>query len=212
MKGDKMNNNDMDTLIKKHYGFIIKSTSDVTGKYVSADSDHYLSIAMEAFQEAYERYEIGKGPFLPFAKLVIKSRLYNQLKKEKKDKETLSIDEMEEQGLFLGEDPELNNPLKEEIMEWARELQQFSISFEHLVENSPKHKDTRSRAVTISEDSSKEKEVTDFIYDKKRLPIRMVATNRNVSEKIIKGSKVFILSIILVFFKQYEQLILWIKR
>lgn len=97
-------------------------------------------------------------------------------------------------------------------MEWARELQQFSISFEHLVENSPKHKDTRSRAVTISEDSSKEKEVTDFIYDKKRLPIRMVATNRNVSEKIIKGSKVFILSIILVFFKQYEQLILWIKR
>lgn len=207
-----MNNNDMDNLIKQHYGFIIKSTSDVTGKYVSADSDLYLSIAMEAFQEAYHRYELDKGPFLPFAKLVIKSRLYNQLKKEQKGKQVASIDELEEQGIFLGEDPENDNPLKEEIIEWAKELQQFSITFEHLVESSPKHRDTRIRAIDISEKSSNDGEVTGFIHEKKRLPIRLISTKQNVTEKIIKGSKVFILSIIVVFYKKYEQLILWIKR
>lgn len=80
------------------------------------------------------------------------------------------------------------------------------------MESSPKHRDTRIRAIDISEKSSSDGEVTGFIYEKKRLPIRLISTKQNVTEKIIKGSKVFILSIIIVFYKKYEQLILWIKR
>ena len=207
-----MRNQRLEELMKDHMGFIIKTTSDLTGRYVSVENDDAFSVALEAFHEAYERHDAEKGPFLPYVKLVIRSRLINFLKKEQKDDNLASMDEMEEEGSFFGEPSEMDDALKLEILEWEKELSYFSIDFEKLVEHSPKHKDTRKRAIDISEKSGKDREVTSFLYEKKRLPIKMLALKHKVTEKIIKRSKVFILSLIIVFFKNFEELIRWIKR
>lgn len=207
-----MDNETIDKLIQTHYGFILKSISDITGKYVSIENDDSLSIALLAFQEAYERYDEEKGPFLPYAKLVIRSRLYTYLKKENENKKIASLNEMEEGGQFVGEDSPLDNPLHLEIKAWQKELALFSISFDRLADHSPKHRDTKDRAISISEKSSEEEEITLFLYDKKRLPNRKISVLCNVTEKVVKGSKIFILAVIIVFLKKFEYLIQWIKR
>ena len=49
------------------------------------------------------------------------------------------------------------------------------------------------------------------VYEKKRLPIRDISRKFEITEKILKRSKVFILSTAVLFFKKYTNLIVWIK-
>jgi RNA polymerase sigma factor len=48
-------NTDVNELIEKHMPFIIKSISDVTGRYVSCENDEELSVGLLGFHEAIEK-------------------------------------------------------------------------------------------------------------------------------------------------------------
>ena len=97
--------------------------------------------------------------------------------------------------------------LRDEILAFKKELEQFDITFEILAEKSPKHKDTRDRAIRIGYRVSDDGVIIEKVYEKKRLPIRDI----EITEKILKRSKVFILSTAVLFFKKYTNLIVWIK-
>ena len=77
-KGPKMDRNDF---IEESIPFIVKTTSSFLGRYVCTDNDEEFSIALIAFNEAIERYDEERGNFWSFAKLVIESRLKNNLQK-----------------------------------------------------------------------------------------------------------------------------------
>lgn len=206
--------NRLNEIIEKHYGFIVRTVSETTGRYVSVQNDDCLSIGLQAFQEAVEKHDPERGNLLSFAKVVIRSRLLNYLKIENRDHcDEVSLDELEERGKAVPDaspgNPE--NELAHEISLWKKELEQFNITFELLVEESPRHKDTRERAIDISEKSSSIVSITNFIYDRKRFPIKKVSLKLSVSEKILKHSKVFILSVTVLFFKNYRNLKIWIK-
>ncbi|MEG0326111.1 MAG: sigma factor, partial [Cellulosilyticaceae bacterium] len=66
---------DINEVIEGYMPMIIKTISDTTGKYVSAENSEELSIGLMAFIEAIERYEEERGEFTSFAKLIIKSRV-----------------------------------------------------------------------------------------------------------------------------------------
>ena len=74
---------DKNAFIKQHIPFIIKTVSQITGQYVTLNQDE-MSIALLAFNEAIDKYEEERGEFLPFAKVVIRSRVLNYLEKEQK--------------------------------------------------------------------------------------------------------------------------------
>lgn len=83
---------------------------------------------------------------------------------------------------------------------------------EDLIKEAPKHSDTRENAINVSKKASKDLEVTDFMYEKKRLPIKKISLKYMVTEKVIKRSKKFIISLIIIFFKKYRNLMLWIGK
>lgn len=168
---------------------------------------------MIAFKEAVEKYDESKGSLLNFVKVVIRSRVIDYLRKEKKNEEMASLDSMAESGVqFQDESRQSENVLAIEIEEWKSTIEDFDISLEQLIEESPKHKDSRERAIHISEKSSKHKPITIPLFEKKRLPIKLTATYNNVSVKVIKGNKVFITSTIIIFKNGLASLIDWIKR
>ena len=101
--------------------------------------------------------------------------------------------------------------LRDEILSFKKELEQFDITFEILAEKSPKHKDTRDRAIRIGYRVSDDGVIIEKVYEKKRLPIRDISRKFEITEKILKRSKVFILSTAVLFFKKYTNLIVWIK-
>lgn len=202
-------------LIETHMPFIIKSISDVTGRYVSCENDEELSVGMLGFTEAIERYDNEKGHFLSFAKLVIGSRIKNYLKSENKHQHS-SLEELMDNGLeikdeYLEEERD-NSLLVDEINKLKDEISSFGFSLEDLVDEAPKQQATRMNAIYLSEEISKEEELTSFMYLKKRLPIKRIVLRFAVTEKVIKRSKKFIISVVIIIDKNLGILKNWIRK
>ena len=205
--------------IEKHIPFIISCISKFTGRYVSIENDDEYSIGMIAFVEAIEKYKESRGDFYAFSRLVIESRLKNFFEKENKHSKNKSIEDYKERGTDLVDNLEnhdkddLNREFTiNEIKKLKEEIDDFGFGFEELVNEAPKHKDTREKAIDISEKSSREKDITDFMFVKKRLPIKNMSDRFDVSEKVIRKSKLFIITVIIILFRGYRNLKLWIKK
>lgn len=202
-------------LIENHMPFIIKSISDVTGRYVSCENDEELSVGMLGFSEAIERYDNEKGHFLSFAKLVIASRIKNYLKAENRHQHS-SLEELLDKGLEIKdeylEQKEDNSLLVEEINRLKSEISSFGFTLEDLVNEAPKQQATRQNAINLSEKISKEEELTSFMYLKKRLPIKRIVLKFSVTEKVIKRSKKFIISAVIILDKNLIALKNWIRK
>lgn len=203
----------LEELIEQHMPFIIRTISSMTGNYVSVQQDEEFSVALSAFAEAVERFDGERGTFLSYAGLVIRSRLKTHLEQERhRQREELSLKAMEESGTVLMDSRTEGNNLREEILIYREELQKFGLSLEDLVDHSPKHRDTRHRAVEAARTASEDKKIVARTYEKKKLPIRAVAVLCNLSEKIIKTSKIFILGTMVVFVNKLSGMIEWIQE
>lgn len=208
-------NTTVNELIKNHMPFIIKCISDVTGRYVSCENDEELSIGLLGFHEAIERYDNEKGHFLSYAKLVIGSRIKNYLKSENKHLHS-SLDELIDKGIDIKDEyfepKEDNGVLLEEINKLKYEISSFGFTLEDLVNEAPKQQATRKNAISLSEEISKDEEFTSFMYLKKRLPIKRIVLKFSVTEKVIKRSKKFIISVVIIIDKNLSALKNWIRK
>lgn len=200
-------------LIEKYMAFLIKTVSGFTGRYISIENDEEFEIALLAFTEAVEKYQSEKGVFLAFAKLVIVSRLKNYAEKEKKHEKVVSLDELYESGQdFQAEEAEKQDDyLQQEILRYKKELLFFGLTFEKLADEAPRHKDTRETALDAAEKAGKYEEIVEETYRKRKLPIRRVAVLAELTEKVIKRSKSFILSAMIIFAKEFPSLLYWIR-
>lgn len=216
IRQQKENSCNINRIIEENIPFIIKSISSVTGRYVSIENDEEFSVGLLAFTEAFQKYDSDKGEFYSFAKLVISSRVKNYLKRENKYSKDISIEEVKEQGIDISDDYinpiEDKNELIREIHKFKLELAEFNLTLEELADAAPKHKDTRNNAISISEKISKDEPITAFIFLKKRLPIKQISLKYTITEKVLKTSKKFILSTTIIFFRNYRNLLLWIKK
>ncbi|AGF57113.1 RNA polymerase sigma factor [Clostridium saccharoperbutylacetonicum] len=208
-------NTSINELIENHMPFIIKSISEVTGRYVSCENDEELSVGLLGFHEAIERYDNEKGHFLSYAKLVIGSRIKNYLKSENKHQHS-SLDDLLDKGVDIKDEyfepKEDNSLLLEQINKLKTEIGSFGFTFEDLVNEAPKQQATRKNAIMLAEQISVEEEFTSFMYLKKRLPITRIVAKFSVTEKVIKRSKKFIISVVIIIDKNLNALKNWIRK
>lgn len=202
----------LEALVEKYMALIIRTASTVTGRYICVENDDAFSIALQAFAEAVERFSPERGAFPGFAALVMKSRLLSYLQSESQHQADISLEAMAESGQDLAQPSDENLELRSEIQTFVGELTLFDLSLEQLVDQAPKHTDTRVRAVGVAEQSSQNDGIVSQTYRKRKLPVRAVARLCQVSDKIVKGSKTFILATMLVFIKKLPNLIAWIKE
>ncbi len=206
----------LENLIQQNMPFLIKTVSNLTGRYVEIENDEEFSIALSAFAEAVERYDPERGSFLSFVRLVIESRLKSYFIYKSKEPENQSIDELHQEGFQFADSDDYfredTSALREEIDEYKRELLYFGMTLEYLADHSPKHRDTRINSIHIAEEASNDEETVTKTYEKRRLPIRLVASVAKVTEKIVKRNKVFILATMIIFVKNLSYLIQWISE
>ncbi|MCR5608664.1 MAG: RNA polymerase subunit sigma [Lachnospiraceae bacterium] len=212
----------IDELIQKNMGFIIKTVSGVTNRYVSLENDETLSVALLAFAEAAKRYESDRGNFFAFAKLVMESRLKTYLSKESKNNSESLEDMLSKEGDLYAKnvgliwedkhDKSNYNILQDEIETLNRELLNYGITFEELSESSPKHIDTRKNCVELAGKISKDDYMIEVIERKKKLPIKETSLRYNVTEKFLKRNKSFILTVVIIYHNNLGALSRWIKQ
>ena len=107
---------------------------------------------------------------------------------------------------------EESDQLSSEIGKLQNDIEEFGFTFEDLVDEAPKHEDTRKNAIELSEKISKEEDLTTHMYEKRRLPIKKISVKFSVTEKVIKRSKKFIIAVVIIIDKNFRNLRLWIKR
>lgn len=190
-------------IIEKYTPFIIKTASKVLGKYIEVENDEELSIALLAFNESIDKYSEEKGSFISFSSLVIESRLKDHLRKSNK------IESDNDETIELIEDKcqvENEVSLNDELERYKKVLKTYGIDFEILADKSPVHKNTRCKCFYLVNEMKNNKLLVDLIKMKKKLPITNISKQFKISKRVLKYSKQYILSLLIVYIYEFDEL------
>lgn len=202
-------------VIEKYTPFIKKSISDVTNRFISS-SDEEFSIGLWAFNEAINNFKTDhNASFLSFAKLVIKRRIIDFIRKENSHKESLFIDqdspdeEAMDNYLIVKTSLEQHNETttqekrKEEIIAFQQTLLSFGINFDKLTKVSPKHKDARKSAIEVATLVANTPELNEYLYKHKRLPLSEIEKHVSVSRKTLERNRIYIIAMTIVLSEKF---------
>jgi RNA polymerase sigma factor len=210
--------------IESYKPFIAKTVSSVCKRYIY-ESDDEFSIGLIAFHEAIQKYSSEKGSSLiSFAEVMIKRRVIDYIRKASKNP-VISFDigghHSDEDSPSLKIENEISvddyerqldaEHRRQEIQQFQTILKEYDLSFQDLVEQSPKHADARKNAITIANILVEQQELRDYFIEKKRLPIKQLEELVEVSRKTIERNRKYIMAISLILINDYVYLKDYIK-
>lgn len=204
-------------IIGDYKPFIIKTVSEVTGKFVDINNSDELGIAMLAFSEALDCYDRDKyGSFISLARLVIKRRVIDHLRKCKTLSREINFSELEnsDEGMSFEDRFSCNSIIdsqdrferRYEIMKFNKILQEFKITLGDLVRNSPSHHDTKLLCVRISRKILGQEELKKAFFDKKILPIKELVELCGISRKTVERHRKYIIAISIILSGEFENI------
>ncbi|MED3551674.1 RNA polymerase sigma factor SigI [Cytobacillus praedii] len=213
-------------IIDSYKPFIAKTVSSVCKRYIH-ESDDEFSIGLIAFNEAIQKYSSEKGSSLiSFAEVLIKRRVIDYIRQQAKYQD-LSVDftygfiddEEQQAGMIVENERSLDEYKKkteeelrrEEIIRFTAFLREFELSFQDLLEQSPKHADARKNAMIVAKKLTENEELKQILLDKKRLPIKKLEKEVSISRKTIERNRKYIIAIALVLIGDYIYLKDYIK-
>lgn len=198
-----------DDLIRAYIPFIRSEAAKCMGRFCTEQDDEY-SIAMMAFYEAIMSYEKMRGAFLHYAATVIRSRLIDYNRKEKRQQGHLSFYEGTgpEDGCVLADTlAEESDPFEEraareatrqEIEELRHVLEKFGVSFSDVAENCPKQERTlRSCAAAIRYGAENKALLAELLRTQK-LPMAQLVCGAGVERKTLERHRKYILAMLLI--------------
>lgn len=212
-------------LIEAYKPFIAKHVSEVCKRYITEYDDEF-SIGLIAFNEAIEKFNKERGTsLLSLAEVMIKRRVIDYIRQQARH-QSLALQfstEDESDGELVQSQIEANRSIDEfvkktdeelrrhEIVQFSRLLQEFELSFSDLVESSPKHADARKNAMQVAFEIANDSELTSWLLEKKRLPIKQLEDRVRISRKTIERNRKYIIAIALILLGDYLYLKDYIK-
>lgn len=189
-------------LIKDYMPFVVNKISLVTNRYIEKENDEELLVGLEAFNEAIDRFDPSKGKFLTYAELIIRSRVMDFIRKERKHKKDVPIESMSD---FEDKKPlEDAVILKEEVFAFRYKLSQFGLTVDDLLEGAPKRAKTLSKVTGIGREASKDETIATKLYSTKKLPMAMIVKVVKTTKKVLKTYRDFIVAVIIIYTENYE--------
>jgi RNA polymerase sigma factor len=210
-----------ESFIADYRPYIAKSASRFCKRYIDPSRDDEYSIALAAFNEAIDGFDGNAGKsFLGFADTVIRRRLIDYVRKERRHARSLpmSVFENEQSGespLNAAEtagamDAYVSERLSEsrrlEIEALAERLAQCGISFADLADRSPRHADSRALLLGISASLARRPELLDVMERHGRLPIKELMECCRVSRKTLERNRKYIMAAALILSGDYPLL------
>lgn len=209
------------TLITEYQPFIAKAVSRFCKRYIDPSRDDEYSIALMAFNEAINQFsEVHGRSFLGFAETVIRRRLIDLIRKEQRfaqqvpysafdgvDEDDNQLNPVEtHQAIEHYEKQNAGEERKHEIAELTASLKEYGITFLDLVENSPKHTDSRQMFFRIGRLLAEDVKISSILIHKKTLPIKELLEQVQVSRKTLERNRKYIIAISIIFRGNYPYL------
>ncbi|MBC9785665.1 RNA polymerase sigma factor SigI [Heliobacterium chlorum] len=213
-----------EALIKKFTPFIMRVTSQTSGRYVRLGSDDEASIALIAFDEAITSYRNEKCvSFLSFAETVIRRRLIDYFRKATRSQKEIPLssfeyDSEDESGEDTANRMEVrqakeayqieneSTDRRDEIIHYNRLLQEYGISFSELVDLAPKHEDARCRAIQVAKMIADNPQYREYLKLKGSLPLKELERDVDVSRKTLERQRKYIIAVTVIFMENLEHL------
>ena len=191
----------LEQFILQEMPYIRACAGKTLSRHINNESEEEL-LALEAFVEAVDSYSFEKGSFLSFAKLVIRRRLIDGLRKDNKTENIIPMDpadiiinkdknDME----YLLENENFEEKIADEIGMLGDSLKKYGFSFSDLAACSPKAKKTKdackSAIIYITEN--------DLIFHEManscQLPLKIIEKNTGVPRKILERHRKYIIAV-----------------
>lgn len=207
--------------IMDYQPYVAKITSRCCKRYIDPDRDDEFSIALCAFNEAINQFAPNMGrSFLSFAETVVRRRLIDYARKERKFRQqtpysAFEVDDDEDSLINPVEirqamdDYDRQRGMEErrgEIIDLQMMLAEFQIEFSDLVEASPRHADSRALLFAIGKALASDADLMDQLLSKKMLPIKELLGKVNVSRKTLERNRKFIIAVALIYYGPYPYL------
>jgi len=184
--------------------FVLQTASQLCRRKLEWGRDEELSIALLAVNEAIDRYrEERQAPFLAYARLLVKSRLTDYLRREARaplllDNEETAAAKDAARAIEEYWVREAAREREAEIKEFNSLLTDYGISFADLVKCSPKHADTRRVLLGVAESLAARGDLMGSLARTKKLPIRELAELTGVSPKTLERGRKYIITVALL--------------
>ncbi len=202
-------------LIRDYIPFIRSEASKCTNGFCTKQDDEF-SIAMMAFHEAILGYEKGRGAFLSYASLLIRSRIIDYQRKESRHQENLSLDAEksgEQEGSLLDEIADTKNYLEEaadlsatrqEIEELSAIMAEFGVSFSDVADNSPKQERTLNACAAAVHYAAANADLLNELLRTKKLPLTQLVEGSGAERKTLERHRKYLLAMLLIQTNGYE--------
>jgi len=222
IEGIRDNTEEINRFVEEYKPFIASCAEKVAGRYMSYGMDDELSIAMLAFVEAINSFNQTKGNFFSFSRNVIKRRLIDYYRSEKRYSNVISLNMyMEEQDeefdLSSGEaireysEKKISDFRKLEMEELGKELTQWKITFSDLAEASPKHEKTRKQCGEIVGLILSRPDMLQQVLIKKYLPVAEIEKALKLPRKLMERFRKYIIAVVVIATGDYEYIREYIK-
>lgn len=216
------NDDAREELIRSYTPFVMRVAAEVCGRYVSVGRDDESSVALLAFNEAIANYQFGRGSFLRFSEMVIRRRLVDYYRGQKKGLRETPLSELEiedeEGGVYspaeVGaalEQHRVQNEVadrREEIIGYQKLLARFDITLSDLARLAPKHRDARDSAKTVAKLIASRPAYVSHLHQYRALPLKEIEAEGGlpVSRKTLERNRKYIIALVLILTGEFEHL------
>ncbi len=219
------NENTLNRFIEQHETVILNIASKVTGHYITKSDDEW-SIALSAFVQAVSDYDLTKGSFFRFAKLVVQRRLIDYIRQQYKYKQEISVNPI---VFDLDSDEEEDNHIQYAVTKKSMEsqkqeslafeinavneiLKEYGFTFFDLTKCSPKAAKTKSACGKIILFCLEDPVAISVLKITKLLPVKILEKNTKVPRKIIERHRKYIIAAIVILSGEYPELAEYLRH
>ncbi len=205
-----------DDLVRDYLPFIKSETAKFLGRAPEEGRDDEFSIAMFAFHETVLAYERNKGAFLPLAAKVIKHRLIDYRRSERRHSGYLSLDEPvgDDSGRTLADHSDLGYDnieetvhavaARDEISHFAMQLMSFGLTLGDIAENSPKQERTLYACKRALDYARENPELLDRMLATGKVPLTELSEGSGVEKKTLERHRRYLVAILLAYTNGFE--------
>ena len=217
----KDNEQKMNDLIEAYKPFIVSCAQKLSGRYLKYGSDDELSVAMMAFVQAVQGYRTENGEFLSYAATVIRNRVIDCYRKQKRqtgkiiyihkeDNET--EDKIETQVSLAAYDEErLRRERISEIQQLKDKLAKFDIDFFDLEKASPKNKNTKKICKDVISYIKSNPELLNQAVTSGILPLAQIENGLRIKRKKFERHRKYIMAVLVILSGDYPCLEEYVK-
>ncbi|RDU22177.1 hypothetical protein [Anaerosacchariphilus polymeriproducens] len=209
----------LEQIIKQNEFFIIKCASAVTQKYVTKSDDEW-SIAVMAFAESTNKYNLNKGSFLKFSELVIRRRLIDFLREQRRHSKEIVVDPIVFDTETTEDDTEnaIHNEVSKNILQKNDDsirleisavnevFQNYGFTFFDLTSCSPQAQKTKSTCAKAVNFLLSHPVMIYELRKTKLLPIKIIQKNMNVPRKLLERHRKYIIAAVEILSGEYPLL------